>query len=85
MGWMSWARFECELNCQKHPNDCINEQLYKQMADRMVEDGFKDAGYKSVHIDDCWMERTRDDHGRLVPDRERFPSGIAALADYVSF
>ena len=25
----------------------------------------------------------RDRHGRLQPDKERFPSGMKALADYV--
>lgn len=53
------------------------------MADRMVEDGYREAGYQFVHIDDCWMEKRRDADGKLVPDRKRFPSGIGALADYV--
>ena len=29
MGWMSWAKFYCEIDCQRHPFSCINEQLYK--------------------------------------------------------
>ena len=29
------------------------------------------------------MEKTRDSQGRLQPDKQRFPSGIKALADYV--
>nr|XP_006137508.2 alpha-galactosidase A [Pelodiscus sinensis] len=54
-----------------------------QMADVMVSDGWKDAGYEYVCIDDCWMSMTRDDQDRLQPDPERFPSGIRKLADYV--
>jgi len=54
------------------------------MADRLAEDGWRDLGYKYVNIDDCWSAKQRDAAGRLVPDPERFPSGIKALADYVS-
>jgi alpha-galactosidase len=42
----------------------------------------KDAGYQYVVIDDCWQVERRAD-GRIVPDPQRFPSGMKALADYV--
>lgn len=51
MGWMSWTKFYCEVDCERHPFGCINEQLYKDMADRMAEDGYREAGYEYVHID----------------------------------
>lgn len=51
----------------------------------MVEEGYKDAGYEYVIIDDCWLEKERDNKtGRLVPDKKRFPNGMKAVADYVS-
>ena len=62
----------------------FSERLFKAMADRMVSDGFLAAGYEYVIIDDCWLARDRDAEGRLQPDPVRFPSGIKALADYVS-
>ncbi|KAG8197067.1 hypothetical protein JTE90_004334 [Oedothorax gibbosus] len=83
MGWLSWERFTCNTDCVNEPADCISERLYKDMADRLVEDGYKELGYEYVNVDDCWMEHDRDQNGRLVPDRERFPSGIKGLADYV--
>ncbi|XGW35641.1 hypothetical protein V3C99_019109 [Haemonchus contortus] len=83
MGWMSWTQFRCQTNCEKHPDDCINEKLYQTMADRLVSEGYLDAGYNHIHIDDCWMERSRDADGRLVADRTRFPSGIKALSKYM--
>ncbi|KAL6743810.1 hypothetical protein Aduo_016806 [Ancylostoma duodenale] len=83
MGWMSWATFYCQIDCDRYPNHCINEKLYQDMADRLAEDGFLEAGYNRVHIDDCWMERSRDEHGRLVADLKRFPSGIKNLAKYM--
>ncbi len=50
----------------------------------MVEQGYKDAGYQYVNIDDCWLAKERDAQGRLQPNPERFPNGIKALSDYVS-
>ena len=55
----------------------------RDMADRLVDDGFAKAGYTLVGIDDCWLANGRDSQGRLQPNAKRFPSGIKALADYV--
>lgn len=50
----------------------------------MAADGYKDAGYQYIIIDDCWMENERDPKTqKLVPDRKRFPNGMKSLADYV--
>jgi alpha-galactosidase len=83
MGWLSWERFACQTDCDKYPHSCINEQLYKDMADRLAADGFKELGYQYVNIDDCWSEMERDAQNRLVPNKKRFPHGIKGLADYV--
>ncbi|KAI1719149.1 alpha galactosidase A domain-containing protein [Ditylenchus destructor] len=83
MGWMSWTKYFCETDCEHHPFGCINQDLYKSMADRMAADGYLEVGYEFVHIDDCWMEHNRSADGKLVADRQRFPSGMAALSDYV--
>ena len=50
----------------------------------MVSDGWRDAGYDYLCIDDCWMAPERDSKGRLQADPQRFPSGIKHLANYVS-
>lgn len=73
MGWNSWNTFTWN----------INEALIKETADAMVESGLKDAGYEYVVIDDCWSLRQRDKNGCLVPDPEKFPNGMKAVADYV--
>lgn len=54
MGWMSWQVFRCETDCVKYPDACIDEQLYTDMADTLASDGYLQAGYSSVSIDDCW-------------------------------
>lgn len=72
MGWNSWNAFYCD----------INETGIIEVVDAFVELGFKDAGYEYIVIDDCWQV-DRDENGNIVADKERFPSGIKALADYV--
>lgn len=48
----------------------------------MVATGLRDAGYKYVNIDDCWMEKRGPD-GKIMPFKDKFPSGMKALADYI--
>ena len=55
-----------------------------KMADIMAADGYRDAGYQFVAIDDCWLAHDRDRQGKLQADPTRFPSSMKALADYVS-
>jgi len=53
-------------------------------ADLLVSEGYDKVGYKYVVIDDCWMTHNRTADGKLQADKNRFPHGIKALADYVS-
>lgn len=54
------------------------------MADLVVSEGYAAAGYEYINVDDCWLEKSRGARGELVADRERFPSGMKALSNYVS-
>lgn len=84
MGWISWGRFRCIMDCDTYPDDCISDRLFMDMADRMAQDGWRDAGYEYINIDDCWQEPERDaTTNKLVADRKRFPNGVKALADYI--
>ena len=73
MGWNSWNCFRGE----------INESKIKAMADAMVISGMKDAGYQYIIIDDGWASKERDAEGHIIPDPQKFPNGIKAIADYV--
>jgi alpha-galactosidase len=73
MGWNSWNSFEC---------DGVNETVIKEAADALVSSGMKNAGYEYVVIDDCW-QIGRDKDGKIIIDKNKFPSGIKALADYI--
>ena len=72
MGWNSWNCFSCD----------VNERQIREMADLIVANGMRDAGYTYVNVDDCWQVG-RDADGNIVVDSVRFPSGIKALADYI--
>jgi alpha-galactosidase len=72
MGWNSWNHFACN----------IDEKTIREVADIMVTNGMKEAGYVYVNIDDCWQGQ-RDSLGFIHPDPTRFPSGMKALADYI--
>lgn len=73
MGWNSWNTF----------TEKINEDLIKETADVMKAQGFLEAGYEYVVIDDCWSLKERDENGNLVADPKKFPNGMKAVADYV--
>jgi alpha-galactosidase len=72
MGWNSWNNFHCD----------VNEIVVRAAADAMASSGMREAGYQYVVIDDCWQGE-RDAEGNIQPNRERFPSGMKALGDYI--
>jgi alpha-galactosidase len=72
MGWSSWNNFHVH----------INEQLIKEQADAMVASGLYDAGYRFINIDDGYFGG-RDSLGKLYPNKDKFPSGMRALSDYI--
>ncbi len=74
MGWNSWNTFAYD----------INEEVICHAADRIVELGLDQAGYRYVVIDDCWAEMERDPvTRRMVPDHNKFPRGMKVVADYI--
>lgn len=73
MGWNPWNTHHCN----------ITEQDIRTAADQFVHLGLRDVGYSYINLDDCWMAPTRKDGLYYQSDPVRFPSGIAALADYV--
>ena len=73
MGWNSWNTFTWD----------INEQLIRDVADKFVAEGYKEAGYEYIVIDDCWSLKQRDEKDRLVADPGKFPGGMKALSDYI--
>ena len=73
MGWNSWNTLYDEYD----------EQTIMELADVMADEGYLEAGYRYLILDDCWMEKSRDSEGRLVPSKAKFPNGIRPVIDYV--
>ena len=74
MGWNTWNTY----------GPHIDEAMIRESADAMVDRGFLQAGYRYLVIDDSWQEKQRDpETGRILANRERFPHGMRAMADYV--
>merc|ERR1739848_21175 len=87
MGFMTWQRFRCEVNCDTtdgHHERCISEWNIREIADALVEEGWLDAGYEYLIIDDCWQATSRNSSGYLVENSARFPSGMGNLGNYVN-
>ncbi|KAL1432951.1 hypothetical protein MTO96_001939 [Rhipicephalus appendiculatus] len=83
MGWRTWQRFGCNTDPVLHYDECISETLISDMADRMLMDGYRQAGYDYLIMDDCWSAKSRDAQGNLVADSRRFPRGMKTVVDYV--
>ncbi len=50
MGWNDWAHYQCGFTAQTVLDN----------ANALVRTGLAAAGYKTVIIDDCWMQKGRD-------------------------
>ncbi|KAJ3080648.1 hypothetical protein HK102_002908, partial [Quaeritorhiza haematococci] len=73
MGWNSWNKYGCD----------ISEDLIKSTADALVSTGLAAAGYTFLNLDDCWQIDRNKTTGEIIPDPDRFPSGMAALGSYI--
>ena len=72
MGYNSW-------------NDCasnVSETHIKSVARGLITTGLAAKGYTLVDVDEGWLAGRSPD-GLLYEDRERFPSGMRALGDWV--
>jgi alpha-galactosidase len=70
MGWNSWNKFKSK----------VDDATVRALADAMVSNGMKAAGYTYVNIDDTW-EGPRDAQGNITGNL-KFPD-MKGLADYV--
>lgn len=73
MGWNSWNVFGAN----------VNEKVLRETADALVSSGLHDAGFNYLVIDDLWQGGRDSATGELYEDKQKFPSGMKSLADYV--
>jgi alpha-galactosidase len=73
MGFNTWNTFASN----------IDEFMVKEIADTMVKNGMRDAGYNYIVLDDTWSAMERDAQGNLQAHPVKFPSGMKAIGDYL--
>lgn len=71
MGWASWNCFRTN----------ISENVLKAQLDALIDTGLAECGYTYFNMDDGFFGG-RDENGRLLFHKERFPNGIKVIADY---
>lgn len=72
MGWDNWNSFGCD----------VDAELLENAARTIVDLGLRDVGYEYVILDDCWSAgRDTAGNGSLIVNTEKFPNGMAAVAD----
>lgn len=71
MGWSSWNAFRIN----------IDEEMIKEQADIMAENGMKEVGYSYINIDDGFFGG-RDEKGVLYSNA-KFPAGMKEIASYI--
>ena len=72
-GWNSWNTFAC----------AVNETILQAQALAMVQTGLAAVGFSFINSDDCWQDAGRDAAGHLIPNAQKFPSGLPATVAYI--
>lgn len=96
MGWNSWNTYLCDINATlfiQQAQAMLDHrlQVHTSTSHRTLQDtdvlfiAVQEAGYEYVNLDDCWsLMSGRDARTKqLVPDPNKFPEGIAGLADQI--
>ena len=76
MGWNPW-------NLWQYQEQKFTQDNHFKQAHAMKEAGFIEAGYKYFNLDDWWMDTQRDNQGKLMMHRVRFPMGMPKFADSI--
>jgi alpha-galactosidase len=79
LGWSTWKT--CGDTACTH--DYCDEYEVKSVASAMISTGMLNLGYEYVLLDDCWAMGRDEVSKVLLPDPERFPSGMDGLADWL--
>lgn len=75
----------------EHPiRDYCDKNSLMAAADAFFQTGLYDAGYRHLHLDDCWSIKERNSTGFIQPDPHRFPptkpggsDGLVPVIEYL--
>jgi hypothetical protein len=79
---MGWSRNHFGNN-GSHCSCRLGDTGLMEIADVMVSEGLRDAGWRYVNMDGGWASHRDLTTGHLVPDPYQFPNGIKPVADYI--
>jgi alpha-galactosidase len=82
MGWNTWNWMLDSVTYRARIAE-LTQDAVLECAQALVDYGMRDAGYRYVVLDDGWQALRRAPDGALTAHPERFPDGIAALADAI--
>ena len=80
LGWSSWVALGPGSAAPVF--DYCDDFSVRASADAMISLGLYAAGYRHLHLDDCWAG-PRNATGFLTPEADHFPNGMKAVIDYV--
>ncbi|KAL8695410.1 MAG: hypothetical protein Q9224_003408, partial [Gallowayella concinna] len=92
MGWDNWNGSITSQQIRDTVSDLMRNKAYGcdidaetllETAEKMVDFGLRDLGYKYVILDDCWQNMERGPNGSLVANSTKFPDGMKAVADKI--
>ena len=75
MGWNSWNAFA----------SAADEEKVMGSAQRIVDSGLAQKGYRYVNLDDGWAAKRRLSDGHLIIRTDKFPLAAAGNSDTPSF
>ncbi|MDT4939614.1 MAG: alpha-galactosidase, partial [Pseudonocardiales bacterium] len=81
MGYNNWAAVGCAADDPHVGDTGPSGAMILAQAKALVSTGLAAAGYKTVTVDDCWMQTTRDSSGNLRPTSS-FPD-MKGLGDQI--
>ncbi|MFZ6029048.1 MAG: PKD domain-containing protein [Chloroflexota bacterium] len=81
MGWNSYNFFGNYI--EKPSEGKSAEEMIRETVDILAAYDMREYGYRYVNLDYAWAADRRDQDGCLVPNPEKFPSGMSALASYI--
>jgi len=79
LAWSSWYAVTTGLSCDSSRNQ-LSEAAVLETAEALQHYGLCTLGFKTLILDDCWQNTSRDVNGFLHADPRAFPRGMGWLA-----
>eukprot|EP00933_Yihiella_yeosuensis_P036846 TRINITY_DN30669_c0_g1_i1.p1 TRINITY_DN30669_c0_g1~~TRINITY_DN30669_c0_g1_i1.p1 ORF type:complete len:407 (+),score=46.50 TRINITY_DN30669_c0_g1_i1:66-1286(+) len=82
LAWSSWYALSTGTSCTS-PKNQLSEEAVLKSADGLLNHGLHDLGFRTMIIDDCWQNSSRDEEGYLHADPKVFPRGMGFVSTWL--